>query len=118
MGRSASQRAVAQGLGISEQDFSNRKARGTLAEPIIDWCLENDCSLDYIFGVGSSQFTSPGWLSQHLETLNSLDEVDQGRVLGALQLLGLIKIPDKPEVSIEDKQAAVGGMARSRDGTR
>ncbi|MBU1449197.1 helix-turn-helix domain containing protein, partial [Patescibacteria group bacterium] len=97
MGCQPSQKAVAQQLGISEQDFSNRKGRGTLAEPIVDWCLKHGSSLDYMFGLESSDNNLPDWLRPHIKVLESLSEFDQGRAIGALQLLGLIKLPEKSD---------------------
>ena len=60
----------------------------------------------------------PHWLHPHLETLEALNEFDQGRVIGALQLLGLIKFPDKSDIPEEDRHTTAAGLPRSRDGTR
>ncbi len=76
-------------------------------------------SLDYLITGQrvSEALEVPQWLRPHLASLRALNEVDQGRVLGALQLLGLIKLPEDSKTLKEDKQA-VAGMPRSRDGTR
>lgn len=58
-----------------------------------------DESLDYLITGQRIAKASEGphWLHPHLETLEALSEFDQGRVLGALQLLGLIKLPEKSD---------------------
>lgn len=50
VGCKPTQRAVAEAIGLSEQDFHNRKKRETLAQYIANYALLNNYSLDYIFG--------------------------------------------------------------------
>lgn len=57
MGCSPTARQLAPRLGLSEQDFSNRKKRGTLWEPIAMWALQGGYSLDFIFA--SDKTSSP-----------------------------------------------------------
>lgn len=59
MGCKAAQRHVAKRLGLSEQDFANRKKRGTLSEVIASWCLKNNVSLDHVFGIAGEEADFP-----------------------------------------------------------
>ena len=60
----------------------------------------------------------PGWLRPHLISLSSLGLLDQGKVLGALQLLGVITPTNDSDTTGEENQIAVAGAPRNRNGTR
>lgn len=49
MGCEPKARQIALHLGISEQDFSNRKKRDTLIDPVVRWALANNVDVNWLF---------------------------------------------------------------------